>query len=44
MAKATCTISVTFNPTQTGTQTGQLIVQDSASNNPQKSNLAGTGK
>jgi len=44
MAKATCTISVTFSPTQTGTQTGQLIVQDSASNNPQKSNLAGTGK
>jgi hypothetical protein len=43
-AKATCTISVTFSPTQTGTQTGQLIVQDSASNNPQKSNLAGTGK
>jgi Abnormal spindle-like microcephaly-assoc'd, ASPM-SPD-2-Hydin len=44
IAKATCTISVTFNPTVTGTQTGQLIVHDSASNNPQTSNLAGTGK
>jgi hypothetical protein len=43
-AKATCTISVTFSPTVTGTQTGQLIVQDSASDNPQTSNLTGTGK
>jgi FG-GAP-like repeat/Abnormal spindle-like microcephaly-assoc'd, ASPM-SPD-2-Hydin/Bacterial Ig-like domain (group 3) len=42
-AKATCTINVTFSPTETGTQTGQLIVQDSASNNPQTSNLTGTG-
>jgi len=43
-AKAKCTISVTFSPTETGTQTGQLIAQDSASNNPQTSNLTGTGK
>jgi hypothetical protein len=43
-AKAKCTISVTFSPTETGIQTGQLIVQDSASNNPQTSNLSGTGK
>ncbi len=43
-AKAACTISVTFSPTVTGTQTGQLIVQDSASKNPQTSSLAGTGK
>jgi hypothetical protein len=43
-AKAKCTISVTFSPTQTGTQTGQLIVHNSASNNPQTSNLTGTGK
>ena len=43
-AKAKCTISVTFSPTETGTQTGQLIVQDSANNNPQTSNLTGTGK
>ena len=43
-AKAKCTISVTFSPTETGKQTGQLIVHDSASNNPQASNLTGTGK
>jgi hypothetical protein len=43
-AKAKCTISVTFTPTETGTQTGQLIVQDSARNSPQTSNLKGTGK
>jgi Abnormal spindle-like microcephaly-assoc'd, ASPM-SPD-2-Hydin len=42
--KTKCTISVTFSPTETGTQTGQLIVQDSASNNPQTSNLTGAGK
>jgi hypothetical protein len=42
--KANCTISVTFSPTQTGTQTGQLVVHDSASNNPQTSNLTGAGK
>ena len=42
--KAKCKISVTFTPTETGTQTGQLIVQDSASNSPQTSNLTGTGK
>ena len=43
-AKAKCTISVTFSPTETGTQTGQLIVHDSARNNPQTSSLTGTGK
>lgn len=43
-AKAKCAISVTFSPTEIGTQTGQLIVQDNASNNPQTSNLMGTGK
>ena len=43
-AKAKCTISVTFSPTGTGTQKGQLIIHDSASNNPQTSNLTGTGK
>jgi hypothetical protein len=43
-AKAKCTINVTFSPTETGTQTGQLIVHDSASNNPQTSNLTGAGK
>ena len=43
-AKTKCKISVTFTPTQTGTQTGRLIVQDSAGNTPQTSNLMGTGK
>jgi hypothetical protein len=43
-AKAQCTISVTFTPTVTGTRAGQLIVNDSASNSPQTSNLTGTGK
>jgi hypothetical protein len=43
-AKGKCTISVTFTPTETGTRTGQLIVNDSASNSPQASNLKGTGK
>jgi hypothetical protein len=43
-AKAKCKISVTFTPTEIGTQTGQLIVKDSAGNSPQTSNLTGTGK
>ena len=43
-AKAKCTISVTFTPTATGTQAGQLIANDSANNSPQTSNLTGTGK
>jgi hypothetical protein len=43
-SKAKCTISVTFSPMGTGAQTGQLIVHDSASNNPQTSNLTGRGK
>ena len=43
-AKQKCSISVAFTPTQTGTRTGQLIVNDSASNSPQTSNLTGTGK
>jgi hypothetical protein len=43
-AEAKCTISVSFSPTETGTQTGQLIVHDSASNSPQVSNLTGAGK
>jgi uncharacterized repeat protein (TIGR03803 family) len=39
----TCTINVTFKPTQTGTRTGQLSVNDSANNSPQASALTGTG-
>lgn len=42
--KKTCTISVTFSPTQTGPATGTLSVSDSANNSPQTSNLTGTGK
>ncbi len=39
-----CTISVTFAPTDIGTRTGQLVVSDSASDSPQTANLTGTGK
>ncbi|MGA1989356.1 MAG: choice-of-anchor D domain-containing protein, partial [Candidatus Sulfotelmatobacter sp.] len=42
-AGETCTISVTFTPTQTGIRTGQLTVSDRASNSPQVSTLTGTG-
>jgi len=42
--KTTCTISVTFTPTQTGTRTGTLQVSDSAVGSPQTSSLTGTGK
>ena len=43
-AKATCTISVVFKPTKTGTTTGTLKVADSAVGSPQTSSLTGTGK
>jgi hypothetical protein len=43
-SNASCTISVTFTPTQTGTRMGTLQVSDSANNSPQISNLTGTGK
>ena len=43
-ARTHCTISVTFTPSETGTRTGQLVVNDSASNSPQTSNLKGKGK
>jgi hypothetical protein len=39
-----CTISVTFTPTTTGTLTGSVSVTDSATNSPQKVSLTGTGK
>ena len=42
-AKSSCTISVTFSPTEVGTQTGTLQVNDSAVS-PQVSNLTGIGK
>ncbi len=43
-ADSTCTISVVFKPTQTGTRTGALQVSDSAAGSPQTSSLTGTGK
>jgi len=43
-AKSTCTISVVFEPTQTGTLTGTLQVNDNAVGSPQTSSLTGTGE
>jgi|HubBroStandDraft_1064217.scaffolds.fasta_scaffold00048_33 subtilase family serine protease len=43
-AKSSCTISVVFTPTATGTRTGELKVSDSAVGSPQTSSLTGTGK
>ena len=43
-AKSKCSISVVFKPTATGTRPGALSVIDTATNSPQKSTLAGTGK
>jgi hypothetical protein len=43
-AKSSCTISVVFTPTQTGSTTGSLEVSDSAVGSPQTSSLSGTGK
>ncbi len=39
----TCTISVFFTPSTTGTRTGTLTVTDDASNSPQTASLTGTG-
>ncbi len=39
-----CTISLLFNPTATGEQSGTLTIQDNASNNQQVIKLKGTGK
>jgi nucleoside-specific outer membrane channel protein Tsx len=43
-ARTHCMINVTFTPSETGTRTGQLVVNDSASNSPETSNLKGKGK
>jgi len=40
----TCTISVTFTPTQVGALTGTLSVNDNGTNTPQTVSLSGTGK
>jgi len=42
-ARSSCTISVAFTPTAAGTRTGTLSVTDSASVNPETSNLEGIG-
>ncbi|HYM79487.1 MAG TPA: choice-of-anchor D domain-containing protein [Candidatus Dormibacteraeota bacterium] len=42
-AQASCTVSVTFSPTTTGSQPGTLTITDNASNSPQTVNLTGTG-
>ncbi|HZT68609.1 MAG TPA: SBBP repeat-containing protein [Terriglobia bacterium] len=39
----TCTIQVTFTPTQTGSATGQINVTDNAQGSPQSISLSGTG-
>jgi phospholipase C len=38
-----CTVSVTFTPTQSGTNTGTLTLVDSGGDSPQVLNLTGTG-
>jgi hypothetical protein len=40
---ATCTISVTFKPTATGTRQGAITITDSAADSPQTVTLSGTG-
>ena len=40
---ASCTISVTFTPTATGTRSGTLSVSDDAVGSPQTASLTGTG-
>ncbi len=42
-AGASCTVSVTFQPTTTGTRSGTLSFTDSANNSPQKVSLTGSG-
>ncbi len=40
---ASCTLSVTFTPTSSGTRTGVLSVADNAAGSPQTVSLSGTG-
>jgi hypothetical protein len=44
LSKQSCTITVTFTPTATGTRTAILKVTDSAATSPQTSKLTGTGE
>jgi kumamolisin len=43
-AGKSCTISVIFTPTQVGSLTGTLYVNDNGTNSPQTVSLSGTGK
>jgi hypothetical protein len=43
-AGASCTVRVTFTPTQTGLRTGDLNFTDNAPGSPQSVALSGTGK
>jgi hypothetical protein len=38
-----CTVTLSFRPTTTGTSTGTLSINDSASGSPQTATLSGTG-
>src|SRR5207302_1809782 len=42
-ANGSCTISVTFTPTATGSRSGTLSVSDNATGSPQTASLSGTG-
>ncbi|PYU92635.1 MAG: hypothetical protein DMG25_11625 [Acidobacteria bacterium] len=42
-AGASCTVSVKFTPTATGTRTGAVTLNDNAPNTPQKITLSGAG-
>jgi Abnormal spindle-like microcephaly-assoc'd, ASPM-SPD-2-Hydin len=43
LAGKTCVIKVTFTPTQIGTRTGTLTINDNAANTPQTVALSGIG-
>jgi hypothetical protein len=42
-AKASCTISVTFHPSATGTRNAVVSISDNGGGSPQKVPLSGTG-
>ncbi|MGH9640847.1 MAG: choice-of-anchor D domain-containing protein, partial [Terriglobales bacterium] len=42
-ADGSCTLAVTFTPTQTGTRSGSITIQDNAAGSPHSVALAGTG-
>ena len=42
-AQSSCVVSVTFTPPTTGTSTGSLVVNDSATSSPQSASLTGSG-